>query len=174
MKKRWTVLLLVTLIGTFLDWFTKYLADSKLTFGLPIPVVGDFFQLLLVYNKGAVFGLNPRSFFPGFPVNTFFIIFTIAAIVMLLIYFKNINRKDVLTHWGIMLILPGALGNLLDRLLHSQKGVIDFLKIGVSNNVYRPIFNFADVYVSLGVIILCISFILEVIHKKSKFGSVTD
>jgi signal peptidase II len=68
--------------------------------------------------------------------------------------------------WGLTLILPGALGNLFDRIVHSQLGVVDFIKIGLSETTFWPIFNMADVYVTIGVGLICCNFILEEIKLK--------
>jgi signal peptidase II len=68
--------------------------------------------------------------------------------------------------WGLTLILPGALGNLLDRILHPGLGVVDFIRIGVSDTLYWPIFNMADVYVTVGVGLIFINFLQEEFSRK--------
>ena len=172
MKRKWLVLVSVTCIGLFIDWITKYLADTKLVYGSPFKIAGDYLQLLLVYNRGALFGLNPRAYWPDFPVNAFFFIFTAIAITVLILYYRSIPKKEIVTHWGLALILPGAFGNLLDRVLHGHKGVVDFIRLGLSDKIYWPIFNMADVYVTAGVCILFYSFILEEKNKKNASGNI--
>ncbi len=166
--KKWLLLVIVTTVGFFLDWFTKHLAHTNLTFATPVPVIGDYLQLLLVYNKGALFGFNPQSLIASFPVNHFFIVFTFLAVIMLIFYYRHIPETEVALHWGIMLIFPGAFGNLLDRIIHPQLGVIDFIRIGIPERYYWPIFNFADIYVTVGVVILMIAFITEEKRRKKK------
>lgn len=167
MKHKWSLLLVITLSGFFLDWLTKHLAETHLTFGSPVSVIGDYLQFLLVYNKGALFGLNPRSIIPSFPVNQFFFVFTILAVIMLILYYRSLPKTEKALHWGVMLILPGAFGNLLDRVIHPQKGVVDFIRVGISNELYWPIFNFADIYVTVGIFFLLYAFITEENRKKS-------
>lgn len=166
MKRKWTILFTVALVGFFLDWLTKYLADTKLSYGMPHTLIGDYLQLLLVYNKGAVFGLDPRNLVLGFPTNQFFFVFNILVIILMLFYYNSIPKRERGMHWGIALILPGAIGNLFDRVIHAQKGVVDFIKIGLSPDLYWPIFNLADVYVTIGVALLIFCFITE--EKRQK------
>ncbi len=160
-KNRWALIIIVTAIGLFLDILTKYLADTKLTYAIPKVIFGDYLQLFLVYNKGAVFGMNPKDLFPGFPTHYFFMIFNSIATVLLILYYKSLPKTERAMHWGIALIIPGALGNLSDRFLHPSKGVVDFIKMGISEQHYWPIYNFADIYVTFGVIILMLCFLTE-------------
>jgi signal peptidase II len=85
---------------------------------------------------------------------------------MLILYYRNIPETEVSLHWGIMLIFPGAFGNLLDRIIHPELGVIDFIRIGIPERYYWPIFNLADVYVTAGIVLLIITFIAEERRKK--------
>lgn len=166
-KHKWLILSVVAGVGFFIDWYTKYLADSRLTMGLPVPVVGDYLQFLLVYNKGALFGLNPQSWLPWFPVNQFFLIFSVLAIVVLLLYYHSLKSNEGLLHWGMILILPGALGNMFDRIIHPHKGVVDFVRVGVSETLYWPIFNMADVYVTVGVGLIFLGCIMDGKNQKT-------
>lgn len=168
MKRKWLLLFIVTTAGFFLDWLTKHLAHTNLDYATPVKIFGDYLQLMLVYNKGALFGFNPQSIIASFPVNHFFIVFTFLAIIMLILYYRNIPETEISLHWGIMLIFPGAFGNLLDRIIHPELGVIDFIRIGISERCYWPIFNFADIYVTAGVVLLMITFITEEKRKKKQ------
>jgi signal peptidase II len=152
----------------FIDWLTKYLAASLLQGKRPFHVAGRFLQLLLVYNKGALFGFDPRHFLPSFPLNSFFFVFSFIAIVVIVAYFNALKESDSFMKWGLTLILPGALGNLLDRIIHPQLGVVDFIRIGVSDRLYWPIFNMADVYVTAGVALIFINFLRDEFKPKEK------
>ena len=167
MKHKWTLLITVALIGFLLDWYTKYLAETYLVYGVPKILIGDYLQLLLVYNKGAVFGLDPRNLFSGFPTNQFFFVFNILAMILLFFYYRSIPKNERAMHWGIALILPGAMGNLFDRVLHAQKGVVDFIKIGLTPDLSWPIFNLADIYVTAGVVLLVLCFLTEEKRRKT-------
>jgi signal peptidase II len=140
---------------------SKRWAVNVLEQGQPMHVAGHIVQLVLVYNKGALFGFDPRNLIPWFPLGAFFSTFSILAILVILYYFSTLRRSDVLMRWGLMLILPGALGNLFDRVAHFRDGVVDFIRIGISETVYWPIFNAADVYVTAGVALVFVSFFRE-------------
>jgi signal peptidase II len=166
-KNRWALIIIITVVGLFLDILTKYLADTKLTYAVPKVILGDYLQFLLVYNKGAVFGMDPKDLFSGFPTRYFFMIFNSIATVLLILYYKYLPKTEHAMHWGIAIIIPGALGNLSDRFLYPSKGVIDFIKMGISEKHYWPIYNFADIYVTFGVIILMLCFLTEDKRRKA-------
>ncbi len=160
-KHKWLLLVVLTVVGFLLDWGTKFLADSKLPHGVPVQVIGDYFQFLLVYNKGALFGLNPRDLIASFPVNHFFLVFTVLAIVFLVLYYRSLKRNEILMHWGLALVLPGAFGNMYDRIFYADKGVVDFIRIGIPPDTYWFIFNVADVFVTVGVALMMVHFFRE-------------
>jgi len=166
-SSRWILLSTITVIGFGLDIFTKHLAATRLTLHKPVSLIGDYLQFMLTYNKGGLFGINPRQWFPNFPVNGFFYVFSVIAIVLLFFYFKNMTEENKLGLWGIYLILPGALGNLFDRIIHPQLGVVDFIRMGIPNVYYWPIYNFADIYITFGVIFLLIEFVKEEKRRKA-------
>jgi signal peptidase II len=165
-KYKWHIFLAVTGVCFFLDWITKHLAMSALHSGPPVRIVGHYLQLMLVYNKAALFGLDPRHILPFFPLNTFFFIFSIIAITVIIVYFKSIVETNPLIQWGLTIILPGALGNLFDRALHPQLGVVDFIRVGISDRVYWPIFNIADAYVTIGVALILLNLLREERQRK--------
>jgi signal peptidase II len=166
LKNRWSLMVALACVGLFLDWLTKYLVQTSLPYGVPHDVIGHYLQFLFVYNKGALFGFNPRTLIPFFPVNLFFFIFNTLAMIILILYYRSVPKGEKILLLGLAMIMPGALGNLLDRVLHPQMGVVDFIKMGVSENVYWPIYNFADVYVTIGIVLLLISFMKEGQRKK--------
>ena len=166
---RWWILFVVTVVGFGLDLWTKSLAVRKLILGVPVKMIGDKLGLFLIYNKAALFGLDPRHFVAWFPLNAFFTVFTIIAIFVLIGYYFYLKKSDILMHWGLALVLPGAMGNLYDRIVHPGQGVVDFIKLDLKvwpANPW-PIFNLADVYVTIGVIILIFTFFLDE-HRQKK------
>jgi signal peptidase II len=151
----------VTIVGFLADIGTKHLANTRLEYGVPVNVIGEHFQWLLVYNTGAVFGMNLANLIPGIPASAFFITFMLCAVAFLLFYYKHLKKDDVLMHAGLMLVLPGAFGNLHDRIVHGEKGVVDFIRMGFPPDNYWFIYNVADVFVTFGVAIMLLNFILE-------------
>lgn len=133
-----------------LDIFTKYLAEQHLLRSAGRSVFGDWFQLRLVYNPGAAFGLDlgPMS-------RWIFMAIAIVAVVLLYRYHRSAERGDWFRQLALGLVTGGAVGNLVDR-IRSHEGVVDFLDLGVG--AWRwPTFNVADMAVSCGAIALAIS-----------------
>jgi signal peptidase II len=166
LEKKWYLFIIVTVLGFSIDWFTKYLAVTHLAVGVPVNVLGHYGQFLLVFNKAAIWGLDPRTVMPWFPLNGFFYIFNTIAMIVIIFYFRSLKPSDRLMQWGIALIMPGALGNLWDRIVHPNAGVVDFIRLGISDKLYWAIFNCADIYVTFGVVIMLLNFIFE--EKKQK------
>lgn len=123
----------------------------------PMVVIPSVLDFTLVYNPGAVFGIGAGQ-------RWFFVLFTVAAMVVGLLYFaKGTRARDHGTHVGLALILAGGLGNLYDRLMfacvrdfiHPLPGVK--LPWGMrwfgngSREVWPWISNLADLYLIIGV-----------------------
>ncbi|MBU1125763.1 MAG: signal peptidase II [Candidatus Omnitrophica bacterium] len=123
----------------FLDQLTKYLATHFLSRGESFPVIPKVFHLTLVYNRGAAFGLL-KDQLP---------IFIVTSLVAILIVGISLRRyfHEKRYRYPLSLILAGALGNLVDRLLWGH--VIDFLDFRI-----WPVFNIADSAITIGAIIL--------------------
>ena len=107
-------------------------------------------SLTYVRNTGAAWGLFgnlPESIRPYF-----FHVLTFVAIVFLFIFFVRSSAKDQLTRWGLVVVLGGAVGNFVDRLVLHY--VVDgfHIKWDILGWAYDyPVFNFADCCVSIGV-----------------------
>jgi signal peptidase II len=169
-RHRWWILWSITGVCLALDIWTKYLAEKHLSRIEPLSLIGERLELILVFNKGAIFGLDPRHLIPGLPVNLVFTVFMIIAIIFLITYFRFLRKTEILTHWGLAFVLPGAFGNLYDRIVHPAKGVVDFIKMDFDFKPFDPwpIYNFADVWVTVGVSVLILSFIMEELRKKKQ------
>ena len=144
-KKKITIFYTAIIIF-ILDRLSKYIIielSSPLE-RLNIPVT-SFLNLNLVWNKGIAFGL--LSFNEQFYYNiiTLVIIIVTLAVLYLAIKTENVDRVC------FSMIFGGSLGNLFDRLHYSA--VIDFIDINF-NNIHWFIFNIADIFISLGVIML--------------------
>jgi signal peptidase II len=138
------------LVVVGLDVATKLIAEATLLLTPGIPVIGDWFQLRLVYNRGAAFGLHVGPY-------SRWVFFGVAIVAVLVL-----NRMSVQTSLGdrfrqlaLGLVAGGAAGNLIDR-IRSGRGVVDFLDVGVGS-LRWPTFNVADIAVSCGGIALAIA-----------------
>jgi signal peptidase II len=133
-----------------LDLITKFLAEQHLLRSSGRSVVGEWFQLRLVYNPGAAFGLDlgPYS-------RWIFMVVALVALVALFRMAQDAEPGDWFRQLALGLVSGGALGNLVDR-IRSTQGVVDFLDVGVGQWRW-PTFNVADMAVSCGAIALAIS-----------------
>lgn len=141
--------LVVTAI-LLLDVVTKYLAETRLPRYVGVPVLGDFFQLRLVYNTGAAFGLTLGDY--SRPV---FMVLAVVALVILGSMVRTTRHGDWLRLYALAAICAGATGNLVDR-IRSARGVVDFLDFTVGA-FHWPTFNVADMAVTCGAAALAIS-----------------
>lgn len=126
-----------------------------------VPVIKGVFSFCFVENNGAGFSMLAGN-------TLFLIIFT--AIAMALVAYLLISRKykSALTDWGFCLILSGGLGNFIDRVFRNGF-VVDFIKTDFMD---FPIFNVADICVTVGAGFIVLYFLLETIKEyKAKKGS---
>jgi len=120
-------------------------------------VVTDFFNMVLVFNKGAAFSLFAQA--PGWQAPVLSAFAVIAAVVVSVFIVRSPGRQ--LLCLGLALILGGAIGNVIDRLRFGQ--VVDFLDFHALG-WHWPAFNVADSAISVGAVLL----ILEGFIKREK------
>jgi signal peptidase II len=147
MKSRLTWLILpFTALG--LDWASKVwiLAHLKGE-GDSLPVIDGVFNLTLGFNTGAIFGS-----FQGLPPAVRSVLFSVAALVALVYFGRAFLSEETpkLERIALGMILGGALGNGLDRLLHGH--VVDFLDVIIRGWHYWT-FNVADSFIVCGAIL---------------------
>jgi signal peptidase II len=142
----WTAALVIVV----LDLITKLIAEATLLRTPGVSVLGDWFQLRLVYNPGAAFGLHLGPY-------SRWIFFTIALVAVFVLH--RMSRSSPPGDWfrqlALGLVAGGAAGNLVDR-IRSGRGVVDFFDVGIGA-LRWPTFNVADIAVSCGAIALVIS-----------------
>ncbi|ERP38712.1 signal peptidase II [Chitinivibrio alkaliphilus] len=149
----WRWFFLISCSAFIIDLVTKRLALRYLEPYTDLSVWGDVFSLTLVFNPGALWSIDPSVFIPGLSSRAFFIIFGMIALVVLSFFVRSLSWEK--TPWmfvGSAFVLGGALGNLMDRLIYPE-GVVDFIKVdlGFFPADPWPIFNFADIWLSLGI-----------------------
>ena len=155
MVKRNIFNILIVLTIFIIDRATKLIMirAAETNYDLNI-LVTPFLNLNLIWNDGIAFGLfsfNEKVYYN-------LITFIIFAITLIIIFFML--RSKGLEKIGFLMIIGGSLGNLFDRLYYSS--VPDFIDFHY-NNFHWFIFNVADIFISLGVIVLLI---LEIFLKK--------
>lgn len=133
------------------------IAISKLLAKQGVLKITSFFNLVLAYNKGAAFsflaaeGGWQRYLFTGISI----------AVSIFLVYLLRKHATQRMFCWGLALLLGGAVGNLIDRLLYGH--VIDFLDFHVGT-WHWPAFNVADSAICLGALL----FILDELRRVGK------
>lgn len=131
------------------DQATKWLAIRYLKGQEPVSVIPGFFDLVYVQNTGAAFGMAKGQ-------NLLFVTISVIALsVMAWMFIKN-SFHDGMSRLGGVLLIPGILGNLTDRLVHGF--VVDFLDFYISagqpdprDGHHWPAFNIADVCICVAV-----------------------
>lgn len=130
-----------------LDQVSKHLILGSFELGQFVPVL-PVLNLTLVFNKGAAFGfLNISSDWQVWVFGAIAVVVS-GVILSILIRSKNYSRSLAI---GLSLILGGALGNLIDRIVHGH--VIDFIDFHVGT-WHWPSFNIADSAIFIGAAIL--------------------
>jgi signal peptidase II len=143
-----------------LDLATKLAAEVWLRRYIGVPVIGDFFQLRLVYNPGAAFGINVGPY-----SRWVFMVLSMAALVVLGSMLRATQSGDKVRLYSLALISAGAAGNLVDR-IRSPMGVVDFLDF-TFGTWHFPTFNVADSAVTCGAVMLAISLWNEGKHAEA-------
>ena len=142
---------LLSLVVIVIDQWTKWLAETNLTFLEPVPVIEPVLNWTLAYNYGAAFSFLADA---GGWQKWFFSGLALVMSLFLMVYLIKAPRKATLLSFGLALVLGGAVGNLIDRLLHGH--VIDFIHVHYADVWHYPIFNIADMGISIGVALIVI------------------
>ena len=143
MKK---IMIIVSLIVLFLDIISKLLVSHCLIVNESIKIINNFLYLTYVENDGVAFSLLGGS--------RILIIIMCLIILGFIVYYIRNNKISLLDSVGFGLVIGGAVGNLIDRVIYGY--VIDFIDAYIFGYNY-PIFNVADMGVVIGVIIILIS-----------------
>ncbi len=134
------------LLVVLLDQLSKYWISSSLDYGEARPYTG-FFNLVLTYNKGAAFSFLAGA--AGWQRGFFIGIALVAVVVISVLLARHAGEK--LFCLSLALILGGAIGNVLDRIVLGY--VVDFLDFHVAG-WHWPAFNLADSAITLGAVLL--------------------
>ena len=140
----------VFIIFVLFDLFTKFLIQNYLFLNQSIKI-NQFFDIVYVQNYGVSFGLFSREI-------PHWVLVLIALLVVILILFLMIISNKNLEKNAYFLIIAGAIGNIIDRISNSY--VVDFISLHYEM-FYWPAFNFADIYITIGIIMLLVSFFIR-------------
>jgi signal peptidase II len=131
-----------------LDQLTKMIVDRTMSLHQSIPIIDGLFNLTYVRNTGAAFGIFAGSH-EAFRL-PFLILVSVLALGFVVVMLKRLRDEETGLITALSLIIGGAIGNLIDRVLYGE--VIDFLDFYWSN-YHWPAFNVADSCITIGVLI---------------------
>ena len=157
MKRKYWILLALSSGILVLDQVTKYQVHWSFRLGETIPIIRGFFNFTYIRNTGAAFGLLAHAD-PAFRI-PFFVIVPLVALAAITFIFRKIPDGDFRLSAALSLVIGGAIGNLIDRMLLGY--VIDFLDFHWSYRYHFPAFNVADAAICVGVGILMLDLILH-------------
>ncbi len=144
----WKYLIAIGII--VLDQWTKWLVVKYMEYGENITLINDFLYLTSHRNRGAAFGILQGQMI-------FFYIITIFVIGAVIYYMRQYKHSRFVSV-TLALILGGAIGNFIDRVLRGE--VVDFVNTFIFSYDF-PIFNVADASLVVGVILIFIGTIFE-------------
>ena len=140
-----------------LDQISRYEIDTWLVEGETFPILGEFFHLTYVKNRGIAFGMFQGKI-------DIISILTIVVIIGIAIYFyKNTKQLSKMEKIGYSFVLGGAIGNIIDRVYRGF--VIDMIDF---RGIWMFVFNLADVWINIGVFLIIIESLLESSKRKKK------
>ena len=140
----------ISLAVIIADQATKWIANTQLEYHQAVSVF-PYFEWFLSYNKGAAFSFLADA---GGWQRWFFMVLAIVISGVLLVWISRLKADERLTAISLALILGGAIGNVIDRVLLGH--VIDFIQVWLGSYPW-PAFNIADSAISIGAVILILS-----------------
>jgi signal peptidase II len=158
-----SLIVVIGLVG--IDQLIKYWALHSLSINGDIYIWPNVFHLAYVENRGAAFGILQNQ-------RVFLVIIPCLVLVGIIWYWRQIpeNKWGFLSKWALILIISGAIGNLIDRLYLGF--VVDYLYVAL---IDFPVFNFADICVVVGVALLIPALFLgDLTNEKQKKDDEND
>jgi len=140
----------ISLTVIVMDQATKQIAEAQLTPHQPVNLL-PFFDWYLTYNTGAAFSLLADA---GGWQRWLFTAIAIVISLVIVQWLRKLPGEETLTALSLSLILGGAIGNLIDRILLGH--VIDYIQVWLGSYPF-PAFNIADAAISVGAALLILS-----------------
>ena len=146
--------IIIFLFFVLIDLISKYFIFNYVDLYQFIKIT-SFFDVTHIHNFGVSFGLFSGIIPP-------LVLILIGLTVTVFVTYLYVNSNDILERWGLFIIICGAIANIIDRSINGY--VIDFLYFHI-NQLYWPAFNFADIYISIGIIMIIVNMVKKI--KKS-------
>ena len=144
----------IAFIVILVDQFTKTLIIGAFQLG-DSHTVTSFFNIVRVHNSGAAFSFLAGA---GGWQRWFFVVLGAVAALFIVWMLRNHGGQRMFS-WALALILGGAVGNVIDRMLHGY--VVDFIQVHYRGTAF-PSFNVADSAISIGAVLLILDEIIRV------------
>ena len=141
----------IFLLLVLADLLSKYIVFNFIDLYQFIKIT-KFLDLTHIHNFGVSFGLFSETIPP-------LVIIFISILVVFFIMYLLLNSQDILEQWGLFIIICGAIANIIDRSLNGY--VIDFIYFHLYQ-FYWPAFNFADIYISIGIIMIIFNMLKKI------------
>ena len=155
MKKysSYIILIAIVVVGLVIDLVTKSVFAGVLEYGEKVLVlIPNFLEFVYVENDGAAYGMLGGH-------TWLLIVLTIAFIVGFILYFVFNKDKSAWFTVAVALIVSGAIGNLIDRF------AFNFVRDFISIELFSFVFNFADMFITFGVICYIVYTILQIVKE---------
>ena len=148
----WLVLWIVA-ATIIIDQLTKFLVVKYMTIGQSISIVDHFLYITSHRNEGAAWGILQGKML-------FFYVVTLIVIGVVILWIRRLDvKKEKLLVIALSLILGGAIGNFIDRVMYQH--VVDFINTYIFGYDF-PIFNIADSALCIGVFLMAVDAFLDV------------
>ena len=155
MQKNKNKVYLTSVIVLLIDQIVKLLIKTNMNLNEEISIIPNFFSIQYLKNTGAAFSILENQ-------TILLAITSIICISVIIYYLKKEENLTTAMYLSFGLVLGGIIGNLIDRIVY--QGVIDFLSFQIFNYNF-PVFNIADIGITIGVLLLIIIYISRDIKK---------
>ncbi|MFO7815295.1 MAG: signal peptidase II [Halanaerobiales bacterium] len=132
--------IIIVFILVFIDQLIKHMIFNNYMLGQSMPLIEDFLYITYIKNTGVAFGFLKNN-------NIFMVIVISVIIILLLFFYFHEKKKSLVLNISIMLLVSGAIGNLIDRIMRGF--IIDYI-----NFTFWPAFNLADTLIVIGSFLL--------------------
>ena len=141
----------LSLLVFVVDQVSKFWFDNNLSMYQQIVIIPDYFSWTLAYNTGAAFSFLADA--AGWQ-RWFFAAIAVVVSAVLVVWLKRLKPGETWLAVALALVLGGALGNLVDRVVFGH--VVDFILVHWQHRWYFPAFNVADMAITGGAILLAL------------------
>lgn len=151
---RWLLFGSIAVLVIIADQLTKSWIVGSVAKGSGFPVVGDWLNFVYGENSGILFGMVPQSAYA-------FALVSLIVIVLIVVYHRLAGRGIVMTI-ATALLLGGAIGNLVDRLLYGA--VVDWIDMGIGTWRFWT-YNIADAAITTSILLILLTAFFPVIGE---------